>query len=352
MNDSRRRRFGFTLIELLVVVAIIGVLIALLLPAVQMAREAARRSQCLNNMRQLGLAIQNYADAHGALPPGRIARPFFPVFAGDQDTPWFVLMLAYFEQGTLGERFNYELGTVGDVTGVAGPPYYVAGFNANATVFSQRLGVMTCPSDETRTFRVNPSWLGPLPFTTLTFTRHNYAAAWGNTNWGQNGDLNLDGAEEGKHLRAAFGHTSRKAKEFSDGLSKSITHAELLQGDGYDIRGAMWSPLPGGGTFMSRYPPNGSQDFYRASSVNGHTGHGDALPHAPGLFCTSQPPLLPCYAVDSDPGSFNAARSRHPGGVNVTFADGSSIFISNSIDHRVWIALSSIAGGETDHGAY
>src|ERR1700753_3468902 len=96
-------RKGFTLIELLVVIAIIAVLIALLLPAVQAAREAARRIQCVNNMKQLGLAIHNYHDVGGALPSGRIwSNIGFPtIFAGQQNTTWFCLMLPMFEQGVL-----------------------------------------------------------------------------------------------------------------------------------------------------------------------------------------------------------------------------------------------------------
>jgi prepilin-type N-terminal cleavage/methylation domain-containing protein len=108
---SHRRR-GFTLIELLVVIAIIAVLIALLLPAVQAAREAARRVQCVNNMKQLGLALHNYHDVNNALPPGRIwsGSGFPTIFSGQQNTTWFCLMLPMFEQGVLANAYNYSLG--------------------------------------------------------------------------------------------------------------------------------------------------------------------------------------------------------------------------------------------------
>src|SRR3954451_14685922 len=140
MSTMRR---GFTLIELLVVIAIIAVLIALLLPAVQAAREAARRIQCTNNMKQLGLAIHNYHDINNALPPGRIwSNTGFPtIFAGEQNTTWFCLMLPLFEQGALANAFNYALGAEGPTaTGFFG-------VIANATVGTTKLAVFQCPSD-------------------------------------------------------------------------------------------------------------------------------------------------------------------------------------------------------------
>src|ERR1700754_4198523 len=108
MNRSRGIR-GFTLIELLVVIAIIGVLIALLLPAVQAAREAARRAQCTNNLKQIGLAFHNYESAIGCLPPGRISdtgRCGIGIWNGCQNTPWFMLMLPYIEETALANAFN------------------------------------------------------------------------------------------------------------------------------------------------------------------------------------------------------------------------------------------------------
>jgi prepilin-type N-terminal cleavage/methylation domain-containing protein len=144
MMSARR---GFTLIELLVVIAIIAVLIALLLPAVQAAREAARRIQCVNNLKQLGLAIHNYHDANSMMPPGVIASAACGrgIFIGCQNTPWFVLLLPQFEQQTLANAFNFSLGSEGPL--LPGP----AGFFANSTVTATRkMSHLTFP---TKAFR-------------------------------------------------------------------------------------------------------------------------------------------------------------------------------------------------------
>ena len=148
-----RSRRAFTLIELLVVIAIIAVLIALLLPAVQAAREAARRIQCVNNMKQLGLAVHNYHDVNNGLPPGRIwSNSGFPtIFAGQQNTTWFCLMLPMFEQGNLANAFNYSLGSEGpSSTGDVG------GYIANSTVAATKIAIFQCPSDRNIIWNINP----------------------------------------------------------------------------------------------------------------------------------------------------------------------------------------------------
>ena len=142
-NQSPR---GFTLIELLVVISIIGLLIGLLLPAVQSAREAARRGQCLNNLKQLGLAIHQYHASHNLIVPGRVwADDQFEgcsmsFLSGCQGTPWTVPLLPLLEQAPLANGYNFSLGA-------EGPQGSYLGSLANATITATRLAAYQCPSD-------------------------------------------------------------------------------------------------------------------------------------------------------------------------------------------------------------
>lgn len=331
-----RRRRGFTLIELLVVIAIIGVLIALLLPAVQSAREAARRAQCTNNMKQLGLAIHNYHDIHNNLPPGRIWAPNRPAGCGYnffqcQDTSWFVLMLPQFEQQALANAFNYDLGVGGPLAPLP------LGYFANTTVTGNKIGLFQCPSDREVAFRINPAYVGGL-LSGPTHTKGNYVVAWGNTQWDQ---TNLTaGSTTIAYLPSAFGHQGNiKLASVKDGTSNSIFMAEILQGEEYDIRGVIWQSVPGGSHFMSRVPPNRAVDIYRIQP-----GVGDWLNQI--IFCVNQPPSLPCSAPSGDRRAYAGARSAHPGGINVLLGDGSVRFIKDTVQEQVWLALNSIRSGE------
>lgn len=337
-----RTRRGFTLIELLVVIAIIGVLIALLLPAVQSAREAARRAQCVNNMKQLGLALHNYHDIHNSLAPGRIWAPrpengpgdFPSIFSGTPNTPWFVLMLPQFEQQNLANAFNYELGAEGVAASVGGAMGPVVGFFANSTVSATKVGLFQCPSDEERQFQITPLYSGGL-LSGPVFTKGNYAVSWGNTNWRQR---NVPNTPEGQqYLQSAFGHRNVKIADVRDGTSNTVFIAEVLQGDRFDVRGMMWSSVPGGGSFMSRFAPNQLRDYLNI--VNG----GDFLNQP--MFCVSED-RMPCTGDAGDSEAFAASRSRHPGGVNVCLGDGSVRFIKDTTAHPIWLALNTIRGGE------
>jgi prepilin-type N-terminal cleavage/methylation domain-containing protein/prepilin-type processing-associated H-X9-DG protein len=338
---SARSRRAFTLIELLVVIAIIAVLIALLLPAVQAAREAARRIQCVNNMKQLGLAVHNYHDINLALPPGRIwyspTGGFPTIFAGMQNTTWFCLMLPMFEQGTLANAFNYSLGAEGV------PGNSIAGLIANSTISATKLGVFQCPSDRQMIFNINPAY-GGAALAAIPITKGNYAVSWGNTSWGQN----FAGALAAQYLQSAFGHKGNiNLAAVTDGTSNTVFIGEVLQGAQYDVRGLMWSSIPGGGGFMTRFTPNAYQDYLNLKSG------GDWLNNAPTLFCTPEPVLgLNCFptvavpAQAGDNGAFASARSRHAGGINVTMGDGSVRFIKNTVSAPIWIALNTINSGE------
>src|SRR5271170_6193509 len=147
----RSRSGGFTLIELLVVIAIIAVLIALLLPAVQAAREAARRIQCTNNLKQLGLAMANYESSNNCYPSADIFGTNnglcsgFGFGNGCQNTPWFVLMLPYIEQSSLYSAFNASIGVEG---------VNFLGYLANSTVETTTIASFQCPSDNQQKFSI------------------------------------------------------------------------------------------------------------------------------------------------------------------------------------------------------
>ena len=188
MSRSSRVR-GFTLIELLVVIAIIAVLIALLLPAVQAAREAARRAQCINNMKQLGLAMHNYHQTSNSFPTGNIRLPGqtlapgagscgLDIFSDCQDTPWFCLLLPFVEQTNVGNSYNYSLGAEGPKIPLP------VGFFANSTVAATKISIMQCPSDRDMTFQITPQYAGGV-LSGPIMTKGNYGVSWGNTFWGR-----------------------------------------------------------------------------------------------------------------------------------------------------------------------
>ena len=338
MLQFRHIRSAFTLIELLVVIAIIAVLISLLLPAVQSAREAARRAQCVNNLKQLGLAVHNYESANNALPTGRVWGPrsgrpatdFPTIFAGAQGTTWFCLMMPYIEQTALANSFNYDLGSEGPTTP------FPTGYFANSTVSSTKISSFQCPSDEPRVFRINPGYAGGA-LSGFAMTKGNYAGNWGNASWGQNlgGNATLQAA----YQQSSFGHKNVSIPQFTDGTSNSILIGEVIQGSEYDARGMMWSTVMGGCAYTSRFTPNGTKDSF--SLKDGF----DQMPNAPGLFCVNEA-KLPCQPGNSDSDQFAGSRSRHPGGVNMSFADGSVRFVKESVNAVTWNALHSIKGGE------
>jgi prepilin-type N-terminal cleavage/methylation domain-containing protein/prepilin-type processing-associated H-X9-DG protein len=334
-----KRRGGFTLIELLVVIAIIAVLIALLLPAVQAAREAARRAQCINNLKQLGLAIHNYESAHTMLPIGRVWTPLpgipFPsFFEGAQNTTWFTQMLVQFEQQSLYNAYNFSIGIEGPPGGDGMP----IGIAINSTIYGTKLAAFQCPSDNDRTFNI----IWPTNGYAIVGTRGNYVVSWGNTQWGQQNSaggtatLNLPVV----YLRSAFGHNSVRLASVTDGTSNTVFTAETLQGRTNDVRGAVWTL---GAVFMSRFTPNATRDFYGVTDPPG--GGGDRLGDG---FCVNDPgDKLPCVTVPFPFVDFySGSRSRHPGGVHAGFGDGSVRLTKDTIAPVIWIGLNTIQGGE------
>lgn len=304
-RPSARR--AFTLVELLVVIAIIGILIALLLPAVQAAREAARRTQCTNNLKQLGIAMQNYHDIYRTLPVGAYSCCW---------GTWKVALLPYIEQLALRQKY--------DDNNKYGVPVDNAryGHAVNLPVTTTRIPAYQCPSDT------------PNPNTFIArITSDNYAVNYGNTGVGQQSNLNgviFGGAPFRDYGSKTTPAVSFKFRDIRDGLSNTLMVAEVLQGIGRDLRGfSWWGDASGFETYLS---PNSSLPDVIYTTY----------------YCNNQPQQnLPCIGTPtaSQPSMF-ASRSRHPAGVQVAMCDGSARFIPDSIALYLWQVLSTTHGGE------
>jgi prepilin-type N-terminal cleavage/methylation domain-containing protein/prepilin-type processing-associated H-X9-DG protein len=367
-----QRRRGFTLIELLVVIAIIAVLIALLLPAVQAAREAARRIQCTNNLKQLGLGLANYESANNSLPISIVFNTnVFPCSSPSfghncQNTPWFVLMLPFIEQGSLYNAFNASIGTLGP-----NPQGVPLGFVMNSTVSTTKIGSFQCPSDNSDTFSfvaLSAATGGRLPPLPWSPTKGNYGVNWGNTDYGQ---WTTNGAYPTLYRASPFGvNQSRSGPQLvriasvTDGLSNTEFASEILQGASDDVRGTIWIEIPGAGSYTTRFTPNGYMDILpimfptviAPGSIPldnldnmpsfGATRPGSSPPN-PGSLCHSQlAQMLGCNDQATEGWEYVGTRSRHPGGVNTLFGDGSVRFLKNSISAVIWVALGTINSGE------
>ncbi len=324
----KSQRPGFTLIELLVVIAIIAVLIALLLPAVQSAREAARRAQCINNLKQIGLGMHNYESSNGSLPPGQKSCCW---------GTWLVFMMPHVEQQSLFNAWNFggdlvylQMGSQYDV-----PLRYNGA--ANTTVSATRVNAFMCPSDGNGT---SLTGIGQV-------TSQNYVVNFGNLVTAQPTSMDFGGVTYGfggapfTDMSAPTpGMSGRGVVAFSgitDGLSNTLLVSELVVGIGsggqynapFDLRGFSW--WGSGACFTTWIAPNSSQpDVTEDPSYC-------VYPHSSNPPCTAPTSTLP---------RFNGARSRHSGGVNAAMADGSVRFVKNSVSLNVWRSLSTTRGGE------
>ncbi len=306
MTTYRSR--AFTLVELLVVIAIIGILVALLLPAVQAAREAARRTQCSNNLKQIGVGLHNHHDTFKTLPPSTGPH-------GCCWGTWQVLVLRFVEQQNVFDLYQNWGGN--DSTG----PRYGAAPNSTS-VTNKRFEAFTCPSDQPNS-----------PFGGLT--NHNYAVNIGNTGYSQTANLNgviFQGAPfaQAKNTTDVSKRTEGQAlATITDGTSNTLMVGEVLQGQGSDLRGFTW--WGDAASFTTYLAPNSPlpDRIYTAG------------------YCNNQPTQKrPCAVSDSTNPTMFASRSLHPGGVQVTLCDASSRFIAQTIDINVWRALSTSQGGE------
>ncbi len=305
-----RSTLGFTLVELLVVITIIGILISLLLPAVQAAREAARRLTCTNHQRQVSLAMHNHHATYGTLPMG--ATTTTPYWGHGS---WQVPVLPFIEQQALRDQYYGYDGDSGDT-------YYSAKNIAGAT--GKQVTVFLCPSDTVTT----EGWPGGSQHVTY----HNFVVNFGNTSIDESANWQTSTYKDLTFQGAPF--TAREGVSLDhirDGTSNTMLLSELIQGHGKDLRGCTW--WASGSGFVTSLRPNDSAPDLSWSSYD---------------WCNPEPPNPPCALRGN---YVFGARSRHPGGVNVAFCDGSGRFISDTIDTAIWQALSTTRGSEPI-GAY
>ena len=317
-SHSRFEKNAFTLVELLVVIAIIAMLVTLLLPAVQAAREAARRSQCTNNQRQATLSMHNYESANAELPVGAFSCCW---------GTWIVQVLPFMEEGTLESGYVHE-----NKYDRPDSSYRYSGAR-NRPVTTQFVETLLCASDDGA--RTTLQGFGGI-------TSHNMVVNFGNTGFlVQGGDVKRGAVDEYNDVFAAgapftiSGWTdiepiAVKLKQISDGLSKTMMMSEVIQGKGNDLRGFSWWGYGSG--FLAYLPPNSPlPDVMQSGGYCQDNEFGN--PPCIGPHSSSRPMT-------------NAARSYHPGGVNASHCDGSVRFVSNDISLAVWRALSTSKGAE------
>jgi prepilin-type N-terminal cleavage/methylation domain-containing protein/prepilin-type processing-associated H-X9-DG protein len=311
---------GFTLVELLVVIAIIGILVALLLPAIQAAREAARRSQCVNNAKQAGVAFQNYHDTYRMLPPGSYSCCY---------GTWQMAILKFIEEQQLADLYTWlpKDATFHDQNYSYDQNHPNAPTTHNLQVCQSRIGTLTCPSDEAQV-------------DSRGITLHNYVANYGNTNHIARDYLTPFAPTYVKYLGSPFAGEDWdppttlgvRFKKIPDGLSKTLLLSETVQGRDGDRRGLTWWGWSAGFETFST-PNSADPDVLQAL-----TDCNSALPNAP---CTGQAGLNYFRA---------SARSRHPGGVNAAMCDGSVQFVVDDVDLTTWRAASTTNGSEVYSG--
>ncbi len=310
-------RKAFTLVELLVVIAIIGILIALLLPAVQSAREAARRLQCTNNLKQIALAMHSYHTAVGSLPQGCLLEPGDTGRLGGtwyDDCTWVYRMGPYIEQQGWFDAFDF--------TKSCSHP-------DNISARKQRISLFECPSDG----GIENQWDDPR----WSRMRYNYAVNWGNTSTAQQ-------ATRGNQTFGGAPFTFKKPKKFSDirdGLANTLMLSEVItaKGSGWDGSIGDCTLCRGGQGFETWTGPNSTLPDEVDETAPRDSG-------SYGLNCIVGLARRPTNETPFPPDLHHAARSRHPGGVNAALCDGSVQFFNDSIDLSIWRALSTTQGGE------
>lgn len=348
-----RKQNGFTLVELLVVIAIIGILVGLLLPAVQAAREAARRMQCSNNLKQLGLAIHNYESAHRVFPSGYVsyatstgaAPPWANIDPVTWDAApgwgWAALILPQIEQSTISNGLNFERAIWDPV---------------NSALVQAQLSVFQCPSvsGDQEPFEVLDETGSPLQIggRTVTLGRSNYVASHGQEScWGECGSAttgvvftNIYTSEtktvriDGDASRVADGPFYRNSKVRFRDVTDGTTNTIFLGEHSSRLSEKTWvGVVPGAFTHPRfRTPENGPDAAATLTLVHAGPSGGE-------LDITGSPIIHPINFPTYHVGQMF---SEHAGGGQVCFGDGSVRFIAETVDLYIWAELSSMGEGE------
>ena len=324
MKTDCLKKAGFTLVELLVVIAIIGILVALLLPAIQAAREAARRSQCSNNMKQLGLAIQNYHDSFKTFPPSAInpgcyeanlgSPPVIDVAAGQRvrNITGYMLILPYVEQQVIYDQIDFT-----QAVGRADWPA-IGGGGYQHTATNHHLSVFECPSE--------PGFDNPHNYATQNmYTAEN---AW-RANYGFVSDMHeyrMNNARDINRSPIPYDRISIATKAIFGGFNGAARISAILDGTSTTMA-------------MIETPMRKTDGAY-GPYWNMYTHTHPIIPTLYGINRTWTPGDVMKRPYAWGAGSF------HPGGAQMVLADGSVRFINETTDQAVIVALVSISGGE------
>lgn len=364
---SRNLKRGFTLIELLVVISIIGVLIGLLLPAVQQARESARRMQCSNNLKQIGLGLNNYLDAFGSTPPHGAEVAFgpgsVPYYGGYSS---YVFLLPFLDAEAVYEAINFAS---------PGQPFNGVG-RFNTTAALSVLNVFTCPSDSN--VGSNDNWSTTGPVWECSYVANNgwprQSTGFGNRSapagaWPKpNGMLSMIYSAEVGQQAAYYSAATQgdftvtvSVKSVRDGMSKTAAYSERpIASAGFsdvdDRLNRYWDPgytatatLAEMSQSCMTFPRNNFNSQMGASWMFGLWTTANTYQH---LLTPNQRHCLFGNAAEFRHAMNVAytAGSYHPGGAHVLMGDGSVNFVSSSIDQTIWWAMGSRDGNEAESG--
>lgn len=324
LKPGRSSHAGFTLVELLVVIAIIGILVGLLLPAVQAAREAARRMQCSNNLKQYGLATLNFESAHKAFPFGVSRKP--------HKRTLFVDLLPYMEQTNVANIYNFNTDALLAPNVIKFGTTYTSPAGTKLTweqaALAQEAACLRCPSDPSASTSVY--WKADNSYR----VRGNYVGSFGRYQVDATKPLDLYLGVFRDQTAAGGKHTSPHSfKDITDGSSNTLMFGEVLLPVSDSVRDSRGDIFNNGGerfAFMTETTPNTSATDY---------------PHECGTGASQPNRNLPCLPSAAQ-GIYVAARSQHTGGVSCGRVDGSVTFVSNNIDLNTWRAVGTIRHGE------